>query len=65
MVDFEVRKGSPKAAATFSQFGRTFSTARMVRIKRASFSGVQLTVFWPIGIVEVDGWRVRLVRRGL
>ena len=48
---------SPKAAATASQLGCTFSTARMVRNSFASFSAVQSMAFWPVGILRcrLDG----------
>ena len=56
---------SPKAAATASQLGCTFSTARMVRNSFASFSAVQSMAFWPVGIFEIlVGW-MRLVIKGL
>ena len=53
MVSLMMMSGSdsPKAAATFSQLGWMFSTARMVRISRASFSAVQSICFWPLGIL--------------
>ena len=41
---------SPNAAATASQLGCTFSTARIVSISLASFSAVQSISLWPFGI---------------
>ena len=47
--------GLPKAAATASQLGWMFSMARIVSMRRESFSGVQLISAWPLGIL-VEGW---------
>ncbi len=47
----------PKAAATASQFGWMFSTARMVRMRRASFSAVHSMIFWPLGMMDYESGR--------